>query len=517
MARRWIGLALIAAASFGGGGAAARWTAARQAGERTREARLLARAVETIRRNYVDSLPPDSLYLSATEGLVRSLDDPYAELLLADAYRRFNQQMAGTRIELAPPRMPREGGSVSGWGLGFTDPGQAIGPGDEILAVDGRSTRGMTDADAAELIAADTSRTVTLLVRPRGSTTAVIRRVERTAVHIPAVSPGVMLAHGTGYVALHIVTQAAARELFDAITDLRRRGMHTLVLDLRRNPGGLIAQGVGIAELFLDPGDTIAVMRGRGRSPLTAHVARMPQPWPDMPLVLLVNRQTASSAEVIAAALQDHDRAIVVGTPTYGKGVIQTTFPLRQDVAVKFTTARWYAPSGRTIQRSADSAAADTAVHRSVGGRPLASHRGIVPDVAVRPRWHGSAEAFYGRETRLAPNAYRASLSVAAAGIVESGGVRSRGFAVTPAMREAFWDELVERRVPLRRWVFEGAHSVVDRELGYALARQRWGEAAEIERRAADDAAMRAALALTSRARTMGALVAVAASPLAAR
>ena len=132
-------------------------------------------------------------------------------------------------------------------------------------------------------------------------------------------------------------------------------------------------------------------------------------------------------------------------------------------------------------------------------------------------RWHGSAEAFYCRETRLAPNAYRASLSVAAAGIVESGGVRSRGFTVTPAMREAFWDELVERRVPLRRWVFEGAHSVVDRELGYALARQRWGEAAEIERRAADDAAMRAALALTSRARTMGALVAVAASPLAAR
>ncbi len=517
MRRRWIGLALIAAASFGGGGAAARWAAGRHGGARARDAHLLAHAIDLIRRNYVDSLPPDSLYLSATEGLVRSLDDPYAELLLADAYRRFNQQMAGTRIELAPPRSAREGGSVSGWGLGFTDAGQPIGPGDEILAVDGRSTRGMTDADAAELIAADTSSTVTLLVRPRGSTTTVLRRVERTAVHIPAVSPGVMLGHGTGYVALHIVTQAAARELFDAITDLRRRGMHTLVLDLRRNPGGLIAQGVGIAELFLDPGDTIAVMRGRGRSPITAHVARMPQPWPDMPLVLLVNRQTASSAEVIAAALQDHDRAIVVGTPTYGKGVIQTTFPLRPDVAVKFTTARWYAPSGRTIQRSASLVTADTAVHRSAGGRPLASHQGIVPDVTVRPQWRGGAEALFSRETRLAPNAYRASLSVAAAGIVESGGVRSRSFAVTPSMREALWNELVERRVPLRRWVFEGARSVVDRELGYAVARQRWGEGAEIERRADDDAAMRAALTLASRAGTMGGLIAMAASPLAAR
>src|SRR4029078_6170696 len=102
----------------------------------------------------------------------------------------------------------------------------------------------------------------------------VIRRVARTAVHIPAVSPGVLLDHGTGYVALHIVTQASPRELYDAVTALRSRGMRALVLDLRRNPGGLIAQGVSIAELFLDAGDTIAVMRRRGRSPVNAHLAR---------------------------------------------------------------------------------------------------------------------------------------------------------------------------------------------------------------------------------------------------
>lgn len=518
MTRHWLALAVLAAASFGGGGAAARYATRRGNSERQREARILTRAVETIRRNYVDSIAPDSLYLKATDGLVHSLNDPYAELMLADAYRRFNQQMSGTRIQLAPPAAPREGGAVSGWGLGFTEGGQAIGPGDEILAVDGRSTRGMSDADAAELIAADTSSIVTLLVRPRGSTQAVIRRVARTAVHIPAVSPGVMLDHGTGYVALHIVTQASARELFDAVSDLRRRGMRSLVLDLRRNPGGLIAQGVSIAELFLDAGDTIAVMHGRGRSPVTAHVARTAQAWPDMPLVLLVNRQTASSAEVIAAALQDHDRAVVVGTPTYGKGVIQTTFPLREDVAVKFTTARWYAPSGRSIQRRADSAeTAEGSAYLSASGRRLEGNRGIVPDLPVRPRWHGSAEALYGRETRTTPNSYRTALSVAAATIAAQDVFTSRHFGVTQAMRETLWESLLERGVPVRRWVFDAAAAAVDRELGYAIARQRWGEVAEIERRAADDPAVRAAVALTSRAATPGALVALAGNALAAR
>jgi carboxyl-terminal processing protease len=518
MARPWLCLALLAAVSFGGGTAAARYTARQGNSQREREARILTRAVQTIRRNYVDSIPADSLYLKATDGLVHSLNDPYAELMLADAYRRFNQQMSGTRIQLAPPAVPREGGAVSGWGLGFTEGGQAIGPGDEILAVDGRSTRGMSDADAAELIAGDTSSVVTLLVRPRGATEAVIRRVARTAVHIPAVSPGVMLDHGTGYVALHIVTQASARELFNAVTDLRQRGMRSLVLDLRRNPGGLIAQGVSIAELFLDAGDTIAVMRGRGRSPVTAHVSRTAQAWPDMPLVLLVNRQTASSAEVIAAALQDHDRAVVVGTPTYGKGVIQTTFPLREDVAIKFTTARWYGPSGRSIQRIADSVAMpDTPPYRSASGRRLDANRGIVPDLPVRPRWHGAAEALYGRETRTTPNSYRTALRVAAPTIAAQDVLPSRHFSVTQPMRETLWESLLERGVPVRRWVFDAAAGAVDRELGYAIARQRWGEGAELERRSADDPAVRAAVALTSRAATPGALVALAGNALAAR
>ena len=116
MTRRWLALALLAAASFGGGRAAARYAGRRGDSERQREARILTRAVETIRRNYVDAIAPDSLYLKATDGLVHSLNDPYAELMLADAYRRFNQQMSGTRIQLGTAGGPARGGRRVGMG-----------------------------------------------------------------------------------------------------------------------------------------------------------------------------------------------------------------------------------------------------------------------------------------------------------------------------------------------------------------------------------------------------------------
>jgi carboxyl-terminal processing protease len=514
MRRHWLGLAAISAVSFAGGGLGARYAAASRVGERQRDAHLLQRTVATIRRNYVDSIPADSLYLEATRGLVRSLHDPYAELLLADAYRRFNQQMSGTRIELAPSA-PREGGALPLDAPLFAE--GTLAPGDRILAIEGRSTIGLTDAQAASLLARDTSSIVTILVRPDGNATPVLRRVSRTAVHVSAVTPGVLLRSGVGYIALHSVTQASARELRDQVNALRARGMHSLILDLRRNPGGLIAQGVEIASLFLEDGDTVAVMRGRASAPSKVHLSVGGQAWDGMPLALLVNPQTASSAEVIAAALQDHDRALVVGTPTYGKGVIQTTFPLGSDVAVKFTTARWYAPSGRSIQRMDSTRTAPAGHYRTTGGRPVPAGRGVTPDIAIRPRPPAATDVAFVRQARQAASAYRAALGHTADAIAASGQPADADFVVTPAMRMEFWAALEARDVPIRREVFEDAAGLVDRELGYAIARERWGESAEIRRRTANDRVVQAALALMGRASDQPSLIAVATDPLAAR
>ncbi len=147
------------------------------------------------------------------------------------------------------------------------------------------------------------------------------------------------------------MSDGAAEELRAVVDRLVDEGMTSLVLDLRSNPGGLIREGVAVASLFLHPGDTVATSVGRSPEHSKTYLAGESANWDDLRLALLVNRGTASSAELVAGALQDHDRAVVIGTASYGKGVLQTTYPLGEDVAIKLTTARWFTPSGRTVQR----------------------------------------------------------------------------------------------------------------------------------------------------------------------
>ena len=174
---------------------------------------------------------------------------------------------------------------------------------------------------------------------------------------------------------------------------MKAKGMKSLILDLRLNPGGLLDQGVKVADLFLDPKQEIVATRGRARGSTKEFYDEARQAWPELPIVVLVNDGTASAAEIIAGALQDHDRAVVVGTPTFGKGLVQTLFPLGDGVALKLTTARWYTPSGRTIQRTAkneedqaEQAATEAGRHacpgdptRSTPTRPSSSARSSTP------------------------------------------------------------------------------------------------------------------------------------------
>ena len=507
MRLRWAVVICIAILSFVGGGWLARVTGPQAHAPRGPEREMFERALEAIANDHVDGRPEDFLYTDATNGIISGLGDPYAELLQGENYRRYNEQMSGTRLGLRLRLREHQGATgISGSTLDALGTDVGIGPLDEIVAVDGRSTEGWTPADAARALAGNAGTFVTLTVRPFGSTTTVVRRVARTAVHVPAVSSGVMLRDGVGYVALHASTETAARELRDALLVLRTRGMRRLVLDLRQNPGGLIPQAVEIAELFLDPSDTIAIARARTPAQSRTHVARTRQPWPAMPVVLLVNRQTASAAEVIAGALQDHDRAAVVGLPTYGKGVIQTTYPLGEEVAVKFTTARWYTPSGRSIQRQ--SASVDsTAIFHSSAGRPLPAGRGIVPDIPVRPApGSGTDRALVdamGGDLGL----YRATVSAYVRDLRREGTVGRSRLEPTAAMRTALWRRMQRAGVRVDRTRFEQAAPNVHRDLGYEITRQVLGEEAEIRDRLSDDRQLQAATALLRRAPTQAALL----------
>lgn len=456
-------------------------------------ARAFREAVATIEDNHVAEPSGDALYRDAARGLLASLDDPYAELLADEAYRRYNQRMAGTRFGLRLQLRTHQGGSViAGASLRSFSLEAGLDPRDEILAINGVSTDGWTPADAARALEGGKGTIVTLLVRPHGSTKTELRRVSRTEIHVSAVSPGVLLSGGTGYLSLHASTEAAPRELRDAIAALRARGMKRLVLDLRQNPGGLIPQAVAMADLFLDPGDTIALTRGRTAEHSRVYVDRYPQAWPRMPVALLVNRNTASAAELLAGALQDHDRARIVGTATYGKGVIQTTFPLAEEVAVKFTTSRWYTPSGRSIQR-ADSVREEGRRFRSSRGRPLPPGEGIVPDIEITPLRPSAAivvDRGFGTDLPI----FEAVLDAYVKELKARGGAPVRAAIVTPAMMEELWSRLDAAGNQTPRRIYDRIAPYVRETFSDAMVQQVWGEEPALRRRLFADAQVHAAL-----------------------
>ena len=466
----WIVIAALSATSYIGGAWAARVFQGEPAAQPA-EAALFHAAIDTVLENHVDGGERESLYDGAAEGLLASLGDPYAELLQDERYRSYNQRLSGTRLGLKLALQPHEGGvTLTPSALRAMGADIGIGPLDEILEVNGQSTDGWTPADAARALAGSHGNEITLLIRRHATQRTETRRVARTEVHVPAVSPGVMLSGRTGYVALHAFTEASPRELRDVVEGLRARGMRTLILDLRHNPGGLIPQAVEAAGLFLDRGDTVAVTRGRTATHSRVYVTRTPQAWPELRLALLVNGATASASELMAAALQDHGRAQVVGTTTFGKGVIQTTFPLREETAVKFTTARWYTPNGGSIQRT-DS---------------LHGTSGVVPDVTVEPtRSSGRRilERVMGQDAEL----FTAVIGAYVGNLRAEGAAAVLNATVTPAMVEELWQQFEAAGASVNRKTWDRVAAHVRERLRGEIVRQMWGEEAALRIELSDD------------------------------
>ncbi|HEX2449738.1 MAG TPA: S41 family peptidase [Gemmatimonadales bacterium] len=373
----------------------------------------------------------------------------------------------------------------------------------------------------AELLVGDGYRQFNRQMSGTGATvlpTGGDRATGGEATRIPATSTGVLLSPAVGYVALHTLSDGAAEELATEVWSLRKQGMRTLVLDLRNNPGGLIKQGVQVAELFLNEGDTIATTRGRKASHTKAYVAGSGERWPGLMVTLLVNDGTASSAELIAGALQDHDRVAVVGQPTFGKGVLQTTYPLGGEMAIKLTTARWYTPSGRSINRPrtrSDSVvagrrrAAEASGARFVSdhGRRLPEGHGIMPDLVVRRDGYTPRERAFLDSLGSSYPAFRAALSDVALNARGDGNVVTEDFEVTPEMRVRVYGALVERRVQMSPELFASASRYVDRQLGNEIARELFGDAAATRRRLLADRQMQATLDLINRSATQADLL----------
>lgn len=336
-----------------------------EASASTATPRLYEQVLARIRHEYIDSLSIDQMHRKAAFGLVEELDDPYSALLTPERVGRLREQTTGRYAGIGVEIDMRDGYVTVIAPLAGTPADSAgIQPGDRIVNVDGKTTHGLTMEEVQQAMRGPAGSSMRLTVeRANGIDTSFTLR--RRIIRFHPVQRTELLPGNVGYVELATFSQDAERELRSAIDALRGRGARSLILDLRENPGGLLEQGIDVAELFLDVGQTVASTRGRTPDANNVYEDRFRQAWPQMPIVALIDSGTASAAEIVAGALQDNGRAVVVGSPSYGKGSAQSLFPVTDGHALKLTTARWFTPAGRTIERDSTSG-------------------GITPDVTVR-------------------------------------------------------------------------------------------------------------------------------------
>jgi carboxyl-terminal processing protease len=539
MKQRWGVIVTVSVISFlSGGWLLQRGTAA--GGNVYQQARLFDDVLGHVSAYYVDSLGETDLYQKATEGMLEQLKDPYSVLLTGEDYKALTIQTSGNYAGLGI-QIDTRGGWITVIAPLPDTPAERAGvqTGDRITQVEGRSTEGWTSDQALKALRGDAGTRVNLLIQRGGIAEPIKFTLTRAQIHIRSVPPGTLFDGGIGYISLNTVSETSAAELRREIADQRAKGMKSLLLDLRQNPGGLLDQGVEVSDLFLDAQQEIVSTRGRARGSTKQFVDEARQSWPDLPIVVLVNEGSASAAEIIAGALQDHDRAVVVGTPTFGKGLVQTLFPLGEGVALKLTTARWFTPSGRTIQREADSeeeqlaqavveagdtaasqhdpAASDSAlkarpIFRTDGGRIVRGGGGIVPDIVVRGDTLTTAERAFGNSLGGKWSIYRDVLNTLALQAQEEKTITSEGFQVTPAMRREVYEQLKTKGVTVDSAVFKGASRLIDLQLGSEIARYVFGTAAEFRRNARNDQQLQSAIALLRKADTPKGLLGLASS-----
>ncbi len=483
-------------------------------------ARLFDQVLQTVAAEYVEQIPESELYRRAMEGMLEELEDPHSVYLSPDRLRRLSENTTGTYGGLGI-QIDVRAGFINVIAPLPNTPAERAGmrAGDRIITIDEQPAAGMTADEALKLLRGRRGSKVRLTIMRPGVADTLSFDLTRADIHNAAVRHALMLRDSIGYVDLKLFSESTAQELRDGIDRLRGLGMRLLVLDLRGNPGGLLEQGVEVADMFLDRGQHIVTMRGRAFGASRSFTARDTQRWPDLAMVVLVDGASASASEIVAGALQDHDRAVIVGGTTYGKGSAQSVFGLPGGGALKLTTARWYTPVGRSIQRRDSDdrqgivlieAEPDTAGERPLeereifttdGGRTVYGGGGITPDVIVSDRelredlalWRG-----LGRDLQK----FRDVLTDFAVSTDTRRQLTGPDFQLTESLLEEFWSGLQRAGVSLDRSAFESAAPVITRLITYEIARYAFGPDAEFRRQVEDDRVIAAALEVVGPVRT---------------
>jgi len=302
-----------------------------------------------VEQNYAEPVNADkAIYNGAIPGMLHVLD-PHSNFFDPKSYSLLREEQSGKYYGVGMQIAPRNNKIIVVAPFVGT-PAYKVGlrPGDAILAVDGKPTDNMTVSDVADLLKGPKGTNVHITALREQTDKPLEFNVVRDEIPRNSVDLKFLIRPGIGYMHITAFNETTEQEVEDALTGFGE--LKGMVLDLRGNPGGLLNEGVGVADKFLKKGSTIVSHHGRS-SPEKVYRASHGNAGKDYPLVVLVNRGTASAAEIVSGAIQDHDRGLIVGEVTFGKGLVQTVYPLSENTGLALTTAKYYTPSGRLIQR----------------------------------------------------------------------------------------------------------------------------------------------------------------------
>lgn len=431
---------------------------------------LFQTALAEIDANYVEKLPVDRLVYSAIDGMLKTLD-PHSSFMDPRTYAQLRERQEGRYYGLGISIQVLDG-DITVMSLFEGSPAyrKGIRRGDVIARIEAQDAKGWTSEQAVRALRGPKGTAVNIAIRRQGYDGLIEMSVQRDEINIPTVRAAFMADTDTGYVRLQDFSETTDDELGRALEKLDASGMEKLVLDLRDNPGGPLDQAIRVANRFLPRGQMIVYTRGRVPNADVDYRATEASDYTGLPVVVLVNRNSASASEIVAGALQDHDRALIVGETTFGKALVQSVYRISQNAGLALTTGRYYTPSGRLIQRPWDGAfdeyltytlkdqngarqhsAAD--LRYTDAGRKVYGGGGIEPDrhiagpvegynptrfgrtLFARQAFENFAERFYAEgDTRMGGNAKNRRLV-------------SRGFSVSDAMVGEFKQFLKSERV----------------------------------------------------------------------
>ena len=358
--------------------------------------REFTKALSVVQENYAEPVDADkSVYQGAIPGMLRMLD-PHSNFFDAKQFALLREDQRGRYYGVGMTVAPHENRTmVMAPYVGAPAFNAGIRPGDVIMKVDDKATDGLSTSEVADLLKGPKGTVVKITIAREGFPEQFVFTVTRDEIPRRSVDLAFMLKPGIGYIRFQgPFNETTDREISDAMHELDAPSLDGLILDMRGNPGGLLNEAVAVSDMFLDKGQQIVSHHGRN-SQSHSYSAVRGNRGDTVPLVILVNNNSASATEIVAGAVQDHDRGLIVGETTFGKGLVQTVTPLSENTGLALTTARYYTPSGRLIQRDYKSISLyeyhyerkvpehPTEVKLTDSGRQVTGGGGITPDVVV--------------------------------------------------------------------------------------------------------------------------------------